>query len=340
MTDQELLRRLASYGLPGARPLVAELDGSAGRALLDGARQDKLVGLLDQAVADGAITVPEEIADAIGEAAVAVAAWCLLVERHTLAVHDLLDAADIEHRFLKGPTIAHRYEAHPGLRTFVDVDVLVRGNDIPAAIATLEADGHRRNQPEFRADYDTTWGKSVTMRGANGIEVDVHRVFASGPFGLRASPAPLWVRAPTTVELGGRDLPCLDTDAACVQACVHATTGTRTQLSTWRDVARLLVVADAAALDDLASALAVDACVVRAAQRSWSVLSLEVDDEVARLGARPISRRERRWLDLYDDKGDDFRALTIAGIGAVTGLRNKVALVRLLLRRRVRGNHP
>jgi hypothetical protein len=340
MTGDDLLPGLASYGLSGARPLAAELDAGAGRELLDAAKPEKLVGLLDQAVADGVVSVPEEVAVEIGEAAVAVAAWCLLVERHTLVVHDLLDVAGIEHRFLKGPTIAHRYEPHAGLRSFVDVDVLVRGDDIAAVVSTLEAHGHHRNQPEFRPGYDATWAKSVTMRASNGIEVDVHRVFASGPFGLRASPAPLWARGPATVVLGGSALPCLDPEATCVQACVHATTGTRTRLSTWRDVARLVLAADAAAVDRLASALGVGACVTRAAQRSWSVLSLVADEEVAQLLLRPISPREQGWLDLYVEKGDDFRALTLAGIRAVPGLRNRAALVRVLVGRPTGRHHP
>lgn len=327
----ELVARLAGHGLPGAAPLEVALDHDQGRRLLADARAEKLVGLLDQAVAGGAVRVPDEVADEIGDAAVDVAAWCLLVERHLLQVHDQLGGAGIEHRFLKGATLAHRIEPHPALRTFVDVDVLVPGADIDRAMAVLLGADHVAVQPEFRRGHLARYGKSITLRSAPGVEVDLHRVLASGPYGLVRGPEPLWARPAAAVALGGRSVPCLDLVSAGVHACVHATTGARTHLATWRDVARLLPIVDAEEVGGLADELQVGGCVTRAAARAGEVLGLAADRPGAALARRPIGRRDRRWLDLYERRGGSFRHLALAGLGAVPGVGGKVAYARTLL---------
>jgi hypothetical protein len=278
------------------------------------------------------VAVPDDAVAAIGDAAVAAAAGCLLVERHALAVHRLLDDAGVDHRFLKGFTAAHRFGGDPAWRTFVDVDVLVPGHRLDEVVAALESAGHRRLQPEWRPGFAARYGKSVTLRSDDGIEVDLHRVLASGPFGLVAGPGPLWAAPPAVVEVGGERLPCLDAAAAFVHACVHAVTGQRPTLSTLRDVARIRTAAPPGAVADLERALGVEACVTSAAALAVERLSLPGDTGLRALGGRPVGRRQRRWLALYAPADHRFRRLALAGATAVPGVRGKLAYAWALAR--------
>lgn len=337
MSDVDaVLRRVAALGLEQAsRGPVPEVADDALPGLIARARQDGLVGLLDQAVAVGQVRLSESGVEAIGTAAVDVAAWCLFVERHALVVHDRLDRAGLDHRFLKGFTIAHRFEDHPALRPFADVDVLVRGEDIDAVAALLVDDGHHRVQPEWRPGYVARWGKSVTLRSGDGIEVDLHRTFASGPYGVTGDPQALWDRPAGSVGLGGDDLPCLDLPSTFVHAGVHAVTGQAARMASLRDIA---VLAGRPDLDldvvaEIETALGVAPCMTEAVRRAWAALGLDPSTVSARFTDRTLRRRDRRWLDLYR-RDASFRRMAVEAVVAVPGTRAKAEYLGSLSPRR------
>jgi len=327
---RDVLRVAASHGLGAlpAEPLTLSADLLS--AVLGGAEAERLVGLLDQALADGALRSDDDTAQAVGEASVRAQAWSLLVERHHLVVHQILEAADIEHRFLKGPTAAHRFYDHPGLRPFRDVDVLVRGSVLDAAAALLEAHDHRRPSPQLVAGFERRFAKSVTLRSNAGIEVDIHRTLASGPFGV-ASPDPLWARPAVLVNVGSAGLPALDPIAAFVHACIHAVTGTRTVTSTLRDITGAAPpAANVAETQALAAALGATACVAEACTRAIGALDL-APLTVHDLAGGPIPPRQRAWLDLYLQR-PGYRQMAWATVGAVPGLGPKARYLSALAR--------
>ena len=334
MTAADPVAAIAALGLAGAPVPPHTLTDDAARELLARCRSQKLVGLLDQALGSDVIAASDDVADEIGAAAVVAASRCLQVERHLLAVHELFDRHDLEHRFLKGATVARRFEAHPALRTFVDVDVLVRGRDVDRAVAVLEATGHERSQPEFRPGFAGRWGKSVTMRVPGGIEVDLHRTLASGPFGVTGDVDALWAQPADLVAIGGVAVPALDPTGAFVHACVHATTGVRAHLATLRDVLRILPRTEREPLDALERALGVEACVTEAVRLAVTTLRVDPTPDAAALAGRPIPARQRRWLDLYSRPDQSFRRLSRAAVGAVPGVGGKLRYAWALARPR------
>jgi hypothetical protein len=325
---------VATRGLPGhPEHPPTTLDGGAADELLDRARAERVVGLLDEAAADGSVLVGPAAARRIGEVAVEVAAGTLLVERHTIDTHRLLAAAGVEHRVLKGVAAAHRFGGHPGLRSFADVDLLVRGEALRDAVAALEDAGHRRTQEEWSAAFTARFGKSVTLRSPEGIEVDVHRTFAAGPFGVAGDIAAVWARPAAVVRVGGADLPTLDPSTAFVHACVHAVTGQRATLAGWRDVARILPAADAGAVAEVERALRVEACVTTAVQRAVERLSLGPDAARDHLRSRAVGRLDGAWLARYGPGEHRFRRLTLIGVSAVPTVRGKLAYAWAVARR-------
>src|SRR4029453_14814298 len=109
---------------------------------------------------------------------------CLRAERLLLRVTDCLDAHGIEARVLKGSALARTVYADPAWRAFGDVDLLVPAPRIDE-VARLVAEqlGGVRRFPGRRPSFARGFGKDVLIR-ADGIELDIHRTFVTGPFGL------------------------------------------------------------------------------------------------------------------------------------------------------------
>ncbi|MEQ1787830.1 MAG: nucleotidyltransferase family protein [Acidimicrobiales bacterium] len=326
MTTLDVLRTVAGHGLPGDRPVVDLASPEVGSLLVE-ASAHKLVGLLDQAVADGAVRCDDADAQQIGERAVEVAAWSVRLERHLLAVHDLLDDASIPHRFVKGATVAHRFYDHPGLRMSVDVDLLVETHQLEPTVERLEAADHVRQQRDPYPGFSRRYAKSVTARSRQGVEVDVHRVIPDGPFGLRAGPEVLWRRPVAHVVIGGRAMPTLDPAAAFVQACVNAVASfDMVSLASLRDVAQIgpAIGDDLTAVQELARAMAVEACVAEAVMRASTELQWTPSPAITEIAGWPISPREREWLDAYRARPSDLRR-TLLGLRAVPTAAGKAS---------------
>jgi len=350
VTTLDLLRAVARHGVVGGDTGPVSVAPEQVATLLVEATAHKLVGLLDQAVADGVVRCDEESAVRVGDRAVEVAAWSVQLERHLLVVHDLFDDAGLPHRFVKGATVAHRFYSHPGLRMSVDVDALVEPAELDRAVALLVEAGHTRQQRDPYPGFSRRYAKSVSLRSAAGIEVDLHRVIPDGPFGLRASPDVVWTRPAGAVAVGGREVPALDPVAAFVQACVNAVASyDMVSLASLRDVVEVAaaVAGVVPELRSLAAAMGVEACLAEAVAHAVVELGWDAPASVAEIARWPISAREREWLDSYRLRPSDARR-ALLGMHAVPGLSGKVAyLVSVAAlstgrpaRRRAREGHP
>lgn len=321
------LRAVAAHGLGTPAPDPLPLDADQVSSLLVEASAHKLIGLMDQALADGAVVCDDASAERIGDRAVDVAAWSVRLERHLLVVHDLFSEHSLGHRFVKGATVARRFYDHPGLRMSVDVDVLVEPHELDRAVAVLAAAGHERIQRDPYPGFSRRYAKSVSMRSPAGVEVDVHRVIPDGPFGLRARPEVVWARPAAAVEIGDRSVPTLDPPTAFVQACVNAVASyDMVSLASLRDVAQISahVADDGDAVRSVATALAVGACCAEAVGRARAELGWTPPAPIDAISRWPISDRERAWLDSYRTRPSDLRR-TQLGVQAVPGLAGKAA---------------
>ena len=327
MTIETTLRAVAAHGLAMSPDPPPRVPPEQAPLLLAEAYAHKLIGLLDQAVAEGAVRCESAGVDQVGEMAVLVAAWSLQLERRLLAVDDLFARHGVPHRFVKGATIAHRFYDHPALRMSVDVDVLVPTGRLDQAVAVLADAAHERDQSEPYRGFSRRYAKSVTMRHRTGAEIDVHRIIADGPFGLRATHDVLWSRPSADVQIGGRLVPALDPVAAFVHACVNAVASyDRVSLASLRDVAQVgqAVAGDVPAVRELADELAVGACVTEAVRQTSVELGWRAPASIEAIADWPVSRRERQWLDSYRERPSDARR-ALLGMHAVPGVRAKVA---------------
>lgn len=323
---------VAGYGLPGTGlelPQVVVDDG-VWAGLISRARHERVTGTLALAIADGALPVTD---DQAGEAAVAHRSSmgvAVALERTLVRTAVRLGEAGIEVRVLKGPGVAHLDYPDPSLRSFGDIDLLVRSSQFDATVDLLVRSGHRRRYPEPRPGFDRRFGKGSCLVSPDGHEVDLHRTLALGPFGLSLRLDDLWQRS-STFSLAGQDLLALAPEERFLHACYHAALGNTTpRLTALRDVAQMLLCRplDDQRVLDLSRAWGAEAVVARAVRLAWDLFRLEDRGTVAgwAVGYQP-ARRERRALAVYVDPGQTYAAKSFAAVRAIPGVRAKSSFV-------------
>ena len=258
---------------------------------------------------------------------------CLVLERATVAVVLGLRSAGVDSRVLKGPAVAHLDYPDPSWRTFGDIDLLVRGDDYDTAVAELGSWGGRRRSHEIRPGFDRRFGKGVCMLGADGIQVDLHRTFATGPFGLTTDLEALFADGDEIV-LGGVPVPVLTREHRFLHACHHAVLGDwPPRLVALRDVAQLLLGTDLDADRAVATATSwrAGAVVATAVRSAWSTFELAPTDLSRWASGYVGSRFERRALDAYLGPRRSYARQMVAAVPAVPGIAGKISFVGSLL---------
>jgi hypothetical protein len=141
--------------------------------------------------------------------------------------------------------------ADPALRVFGDVDVLVPSADFSRVARVLESElGARRVLPELRPGFDARFGREAMLRSATGLELDIHRTFVDGAFGLTVDLDDLFT-LPRQFSLGRREIPTLPAPQQFLNACYAAALADwPPRLASQRDVVQLLEV-DAPSSDDV-----------------------------------------------------------------------------------------
>lgn len=232
------LRALATYRLAGAPDLPAADDVSPADLVLE-AERTRLLGPLMDAALNGDLVLPDDTIAYLVERHEANMLWCIRLEVRLLEVRDQFEAAGgVEHLVVKGPAIAHLDEDDPSMRSFADIDILVAAPHIDRAIQVLEHAGATRPWPERRPGFDRRFAKSVTMTGADHIEVDVHRMLCDGVFGIRVPVDELFADA-EAFALGGEAVPTLSRAHRMLHSAYHAVLGSPApKLSSLRDLAR------------------------------------------------------------------------------------------------------
>jgi hypothetical protein len=284
---------------------------------------------------DGAFALSHAQRDALAAAHEGALALDLALERLLLDTVTRLERAHLDVRALKGAAVAHTVYAAPGLRSFRDVDVLVRSDEFDDAVAVLSANGGARRYTEPRPGFTGRFGKGVCVRMRSGLEVDVHRTFASGPFGLRIGTELLFADR-AEIALGGRAVPVLPPELRALHAVVHAALGDDPpRLVPLRDVLEVLGDPTLDQQRFIALATRCDAQIVvqRAVVQAERILDADT-------GATAIGRWSRGYvpsphevhaLRAYVGPRRSYARQAMAGIGAVAGVRAKVAYARALL---------
>jgi hypothetical protein len=205
------------------------------------------------------------------------------------------------------------------MRTFVDLDVLVPGAAMTAAIRALGMLDYRRRTPAMRETYDRRFAKSVTVVSDRGLEVDLHRTLVDGPAAALIPLDDLWADA-QRISVGAAQVDTLGQEQRLLHAAYTVAIANRkTRLNSLRDLAEILLSPSVDPVGLLHRVERWDAVPVlaRAVGMTWSGLGL--DDGL--LGwwtqhtgsppskPRPPSGRWARWFDLYGTGDQPFPVL-------------------------------
>ena len=102
-----------------------------------------------------------------------------VLARHVISAHEahrlgrVLRDAGLPWLVFKGPVLAESAYRHPGLRSYSDVDVLVRPQDLGAAVTSLEAHDFTLLDSDWARFHALMLGE-VHLRSPQGIPIDLH----------------------------------------------------------------------------------------------------------------------------------------------------------------------
>jgi hypothetical protein len=300
--------------------------------LLDAAASERVTGHLVAALGAGWLAASDEQvarARTLHEQALATD---LTLERALASTSARFTEAGIRHRALKGPVLARTAYPDPSLRSFGDVDVLVAGDDFDRAVALLARDGGEARYREPRRGFTARYGKGVCVVTARAIEIDLHRAFVAGPFGLAIDPRDLFA-APEALDIGGERVPAPGPEVRFLHACYHVAL-TNPRVTALRDVAQMVMTTD---LDhervlEIATRWRGRAVVQRALTRTADRLPITTDEPWFAWAARyRPDRFERNALRPYTEAGASYAAQMAMGWWALHGMRPRIEYTTAML---------
>ena len=335
------LLAVAGFGLPRARRAFPRepLADEPWAALLSAARSHRLTGHLRAAVDQDALPATEAQAHQARVAHRSAMLRVLSLERELISVVDLLATSDIEVRVLKGSAFARLDYAQPALRSFIDLDILVRPTDIDRAVRVLVTAGFMRTLAQPRPGFDRRFDKGTTLASPTGYELDLHRTFVLGPWGALVDLDGLWDRG-QEFTIGGRTVHALSRANRFLHASYHAALGDwPLRLGSLRDIAEMLrhfdqdgLDQDGEALIGLASDWGVEAVVAAAVADTHRLLDIAITGELGTWAQCYVpSQREESRLALHTHADRNFAAQALATLPILPRFRDKVAYLRALV---------
>lgn len=333
---RETAAAVAAYGLRGALAELPEapLGPQDWAALLSRVRTERMPGLLVAAIADGALpALPDQFEEA-RQAHIASMCKSVLLERDLLDTVHLLGDAGIPYRVLKGSAVAHLDYADPALRSFGDLDLLVPAEHFDRAAALFVARGDNRQFLSPRPDFDRRFSKGTSFITPSGRDLDLHRTFVSGPFGLTVHLPDLFETAsPFTV--GGETVFALGPEERFLHACFHAALGDiPPRLVALRDVAEILLHTSLSEerVRERCRKWRAEPVVARAVSLAWK--TLRIADVVALsvwAGRYRMDAGQRRAIRVYTDEHSTYPAQAATALWAIPRFADRAAYLRALL---------
>lgn len=330
-SSDDPIATLAAWAIDPSVRIAPQL-GEDWNGLLQSVRRERLVGVLAKAVERSAIEVSESARSELAEVHQHVMVLALQIERLLLEVTDGLREGGVEPLVIKGPAIAHRHFVDPSMRQFGDIDLLLRAEDLERSYQLLTDLGLRRRIPQHRPGFDQRYGKGATFLTEDGLEVDVHRTFAEGAFGITARPDEAFV-APDVISVGGATFRTPSAPITLVALCLHAMLGTRlARISNLLDVAKLIAVVEPAEAIDIAERWRCEVVLAMAVRATDERFGLPSDHELVSWAADhrgPL--RQRVALTAYRSRRRSYGLQILSALPAIDGVRGRVDFLRALL---------
>jgi len=307
---------IAAYGLPSTHTIEpTALDDEAFEQLRATCENHRLLGLLARAVREGRMLLTPPQHD---ELEVQYRSWlehALRVERLVLDATLVLDRHLIPSRVLKGVALAHTAYDDPNDRVFGDVDLLVPGAQLTRAARILaDALDGARAQPELRRGFDDRFGKEAMLK-VRGLELDLHRTFVEGAYGLTVHLDDLFA-PPYRFPLGVHELEALPMPQRLLHACYAAAFGDwPPRLISLRDLAQIVHREHPNLTDVLLMAREwqCEPIVARAVTLAWERLALERRPPLVEWAHRfEPTKQQRRMLAWHEGPARAFTSQAAA----------------------------
>jgi len=292
-----LLRTVAAHGLRGgslqAWPSAA-LDETAWQTFVGLVSMHRMWSLLADATVAGAFPANEVQREEILKQDTAAVLTCLYLDRALVETHHALTKRGIDARVYKGVSSALAFYAEPGMRTYSDIDLIVRADQLDDLVEVLGAAGATRLGPN-------RWSAFQLI---GGWEIDPQESLRDGPFGASIPVQELFETTPT-LQVAETEIPTLTDAALILAACYHAILpGDLRRLVPLRDVAEMLL-SDRFDADtvlehaDRWQGSIVVATAVRAAADMFEMAP--TTPLLSWATAYKPSAREQRWLGAYHE---------------------------------------
>ena len=328
----DVLRAIAASSFDSSRvaPRVSPVDEPA---LLHELSRERLTGLAVAAMQRGDLQISAAARDELSERHEDQLTLDLRLERLLVEAAAVLRRAQIPHRALKGPVLAHTVYADPALRSFGDIDLLVPGDGFDEAIRALRTLGFERRFIEPRRGFDARFSKGACLERNDGLELDLHRTLAPGAFGVRLGNAELFARPPRCFELAGEMIAGVDRELAFVHACFHAALGdTPPRLVPMRDVVELFGAGfDASVVMSLVTSVHCESAIQRAVRLVDVELGVHLDGELPDWARAYRPTAFDRWALRGYARYDRSYATQIAGsLCALPSMRDRASYVAAL----------
>lgn len=230
-------RAVLNVGLVDASRHVPEqlASGAVWRELLAWAEEQRVLGLLWKLGNETGF--PGPMLDDLLPRWKTASRSTLAVEGSIPSVVDLLGDASIDWRVLKGIATSRLMYSDFGLRTFGDIDILVRPADLDRTLLALRpitAVGASPLHGPFRSK--ALQERQVT--DVRGVELDVHKA-VEGSLVTSRLPVDSFFERPQEVKVSGRVVLTPSMEVSFVHAVMHFSSAGR-RFSTVPDIARLI----------------------------------------------------------------------------------------------------
>lgn len=192
----------------------------------------KSLGELDEGL------VPEDTRQALQERHLAQVFSTLRMTAELFRLLELFAVKDIPALVVKGPVLAMQAYGDPVMRSYGDLDLLVRQRDIRRATESLLATGYQATVPVSAIDAGKIPGQYLFTNRNTKLLVELHNDFTLRYFPRRLPLEKFFARR-VLVQLDVREIPALAVEDELVYICIHGTK------HLWE---RLIWIADVAAL--------------------------------------------------------------------------------------------
>ena len=224
---------------PDAQKLSALVRAASGPRLLELAAEHGVLGHLAARLGkmDGD-SVPRETRKALLDGQRAQNFVTLRMTAELFRILDQFASAGIDALVVKGPVLAIRAYGDPAMRSYGDLDLLVRRRDIRRATELMLAAGYHAAIPIAAIDAGKIPGQYLFSRADSKLLVELHNDFTLRYFPRRL-PLETWFERRVSVPLDSREVAALSLEDELVLICVHGAK------HLWE---RLMWIADVAAL--------------------------------------------------------------------------------------------